>query len=176
MGSLRRAESLIDSGLPRASLRKAKGRNIMIDFEANLGAWVAEGSRVPVRAILECGRYGALISAITFCAFMNSSMAAQQYQSHPAEITSKEFFQMEDSLKSKTFANTYFQGILTGLWWYESQMRGKQDDLFCPPPFPLIRDQAMAMTRSYIEKNFAWDWDIGLMTLETLKEAFPCRK
>jgi hypothetical protein len=56
------------------------------------GARVVKGSRVPVQAIIECGGYGSLISAIIFCASMNYAMGVEQYQSHPVKITSKEFF------------------------------------------------------------------------------------
>jgi hypothetical protein len=107
---------------------------------------------------------------------MHSATAADQsHPGDPVEITSKEFFQMENNPKSKAFADAYFQGILTGLWWYDSQMEGKPDWLFCPR-FPLTRDQSLVIKRSYVEKHapLTWDVEIGLLTLEALIEAFPC--
>ena len=128
-------------------------------------------TRRPTPIITFCG---SLISAIIFCASMHSATAADQsHPGDPVEITSKEFFQMENNPKSKAFAYACFQGILTGLWWYNSQMEG--DRLFCPR-FPLTRDQSSVITRSYVQRRFAGDWEIGLMAVEGLKEAFPCHK
>lgn len=83
---------------------------------------------------------------------------------------------MRGNPKTTPFTDAYFQGIVTGLWWYDARIQSENKRrLFCPK-FPLARDQVFFIMKSYVEKYAEWDFEIGLVTLAALEEAFPCNQ
>jgi len=94
-----------------------------------------------------------------------------------AELTARDVLREYDASNMTNWA--FVAGVLIGFQWSNGELEhtGKQK-LFCQPEDKTISvDDAMTTLRVYIRKRppFA-DMMAGLVLLQALEEAFPCRK